>query len=110
MSVSSSAHACQWHLRAEAGATDTFGVFRSPAMVHSPGLNSAAHGSGNVRIAAPCDWQRVRSNTGGVTKTKPPLMWALSDGRRVSAEGTFPPPPDGGDIEADGDLIANLIW
>ena len=79
-------------------------------MVHSPGLNSAAHGSGNVRIAAPCDWQRVRSNTGGVTKTKPPLMWALSDGRRVSAEGTFPPPPDGGDIEADGDLIANLIW
>ena len=39
------------------GAGDT--LFFHPAMVHSRGLNSAATGSGQLRIASPQDWQRA---------------------------------------------------
>jgi hypothetical protein len=57
-------------------------LFFHPCMIHSRGLNSVVHGSGELRIASPQDFQRSRQPSN--------LMWQLSDGRLVQHDGSFP--------------------
>lgn len=97
-------------------------------MIHSRGLNSAAHGSRLPRIASPQDFQRCRPRSH--------LMWQLADGRLVRHDRTFPPlgaeaevrpsvptltVPDAQrptlvgtvrdvDEDAEGEMMAQLIW
>lgn len=93
-------------------------LFFHPCMIHSRGLNSAAHGSGMPRIASPQDFQRCRPRSN--------LMWQLADGRLVRHDRTFPrlgaeaevrPSLAAnvgtvGDVdeEAEGEMMAQLIW
>ena len=67
-------------------------------MIHSRGLNSAAHGSRLPRIASPQDFQRCRPHSH--------LMWQLADGRLVRHDRTFP--PLGAEAEVRPSLAANL--
>jgi len=67
-------------------------------MIHSRGLNSAAHGSRLPRIASPQDFQRCRPRSH--------LMWQLADGRLVRHDRTFP--PLGAEAEVRPSLAANL--
>ena len=56
-------------------------MFLHPLMVHSAGVNSAAHGAGTVRIATVMEWQLQRP------EGERTMWWTLTDATRAVARG-----------------------
>ena len=65
-------------------------LFLHPLMVHSIGVNSAAQGTGDIRLATVMEWQLQRpplTTSGSDSSSKRMLWWALTDSSRAIARG-----------------------
>ena len=95
-------------------------MFLHPAMIHSAGINTVAHGAGTLRIATVMEWQRARP--AGAKRT---LWWTLNDSSRAVSrgprdrleyntrarpDGTFAPAMDGRDPASEADHEVQLVW
>jgi hypothetical protein len=85
-------------------------MFLHPAMVHSAGVNSSAHGGGTLRMATIMEFQRARPAEG---RHKRVLWWQRPGDRaggRARPDGTFAPAADGRSPAEQAEDRVEVMW